>query len=883
MRLKRNQISRYLTLLLFAVFTTIANSQTYSIEKVVLPKHLYSNCIHKVFTDHYGNLLIAGEKGVFKWNGFAFTEISGFENFEDYSAFNIWEDKSGIIWMNTFGEKIINYYDGDIFQTGISKALSTTKVNSSTQDINGNYWFGDHFGNIFLINSENKIKINKEPGKEKIHRIHRIEPLKNGNVIAALTFGSFYLLNKKGVIIKKLDWKHDYNWGPANVFCLKNGKVILSNQHGIHLYSSNLILEKSILFDNTFKGYISDIQENKDGILWIGSKFGLYSLDQNNFSINAIKPVLNNQYINSISIGAENNIWVATNSNGLIKIIETYKTPLINTINQKALNALPHDTVKRYRISVALFDPIDSTIWWAGSEFLGNFNKGKNYHRRYGSMVILDPKSMVMDNKRHLWLGGEGLLIFDTKTLKLNSYSSLKSVKVQDCKIINKYIVVATRNHGVYFIDNYKIVSQLNANNFLFSDNCLKILPTSGGMYLKIENHIFKYELTGTRIDNATLINFDFGNLNIVKILETNSAYQCYTADTVISVPKERLHYPVEMSFKSNSRWYSTRNLNRIRYHLNETQIHFSSPSFNNQELLFYRYKFKKSGQSSKWTKTRYNEVILYALEPGTYEFVLQNSLDKFNWSNSRVLQFEIIPPFTKTLWFKLIIAILVLGVIFLIFRDRLLLEKNKRQIAEVKLKLLQSQMNPHFIFNSLNSIQQFIFSNDVEKSNYYLSRFSKLMRNCYDYAGKQSIRVQDEIKFLENYLEIEMLRFGKKFTYSIETADDVVLSDSIPPLVMQPIVENAIKHGFQDLVSGGIIKITFQQDDDLIKVSVYDNGVGFYKEGKPINESSIFNIKERFELLRKSYKNQKIDLVIDPSINEGTLVIITLPVLESY
>ncbi len=267
-------------LLLFTSFLAMSGfSQNFIVENIELPENSNSKIIHKVFTDNYGNLFISGEKGVYKWNGRIIEDVSKQKNFNDYSAFNIWIDDKKTIWINTFSENILNYKNSQVTNSKFHKNLNKIRVNSSIQDFNGNYWFGDRFGRVMMINDKGLLKVNKEPSLEKTHRIHRIEPLRNGNIIAALTFGSFYLFNSKCEIIKKLNWQHDYNWGPANMFHLKNQKTIFCNYKGLYLYNEQLDLEKFIAFDETFKGYISDIKEDGKGNLWIGSKYGLFFMN----------------------------------------------------------------------------------------------------------------------------------------------------------------------------------------------------------------------------------------------------------------------------------------------------------------------------------------------------------------------------------------------------------------------------------------------------------------------------------------------------------------------------------------------------------------------------------------------------------------------------
>lgn len=188
-------------------------------------------------------------------------------------------------------------------------------------------------------------------------------------------------------------------------------------------------------------------------------------------------------------------------------------------------------------------------------------------------------------------------------------------------------------------------------------------------------------------------------------------------------------------------------------------------------------------------------------------------------------------------------------------------LENQKKQ-HQLELKALRGQMNPHFVHNSLNAIQYYIQQNDVETSENYLARFSKLMRQFFDYSRKHSISIREEINLLENYLQIEKLRFEEKLEYSIVVDPMLDIEEEyIPSVILQPIVENAINHGLFHKKENGHIQISFSyNNDDSFSVSVIDNGIGVNK-AKMLNqdihkrkeEHSSAVLEERLYCLRES------------------------------
>lgn len=150
------------------------------------------------------------------------------------------------------------------------------------------------------------------------------------------------------------------------------------------------------------------------------------------------------------------------------------------------------------------------------------------------------------------------------------------------------------------------------------------------------------------------------------------------------------------------------------------------------------------------------------------------------------------------------------------------------RQLTEVQLAALRGQMNPHFIFNALTSIKKFVLTNDAENADRYLGKFSKLMRLILENNRSGSICIEKEIEMLKLYLELEKLRFGDKLSYTIQ-ADDALIqgSTSIPTMIVQPFVENALLHGIMHKEGGGEIRVSFLDQERFIEINIKDNGVG--------------------------------------------------------
>ena len=201
-----------------------------------------------------------------------------------------------------------------------------------------------------------------------------------------------------------------------------------------------------------------------------------------------------------------------------------------------------------------------------------------------------------------------------------------------------------------------------------------------------------------------------------------------------------------------------------------------------------------------------------------------------------------------------------------------------KVKVADTEMRILRLQMNPHFIFNSLNSISDYISKNDIQNADYYLSKFAKLMRGILENSEEKEIPLADELKMLELYMQLEGSRLNNKFTYEIKVSEDVDANVTmVPPLILQPFVENSIWHGFADKDGGGKIIIEVTHDNSLLNCVVEDNGVGRMGTKPSSGKSYGMKItKDRIELLNKlKNTNASVNLI---DLAEGTRVEVKLP-----
>jgi ligand-binding sensor domain-containing protein len=354
-----------------------------------------------------------------------------------------------------------------------------------------------------------------------------------------------------------------------------------------------------------------------------------------------------------------------------------------------------------------------------------------------------------------------------------------------------------------------------------------------------------------------------------------------------------------------------------LEHSQNSIELTYISPYYSNAEQIHYRYRLQ--GIDTGWRNNGNNNTIRFSsLSPGKYVFHVAASINRTDWfESSDKPSFIITPPFWQTGWFRLLVAGSVFLLIALFYRLRMnymrqqqaeKIEKLKTKQADAERELqlsnlnhdlatsrltaLRAQMNPHFIFNALNSVQQYMLQGNAVEANKYLSKFSKLQREILNHSDQDFILLEKELEMLNLYLLLEQLRFDDTFRYSI-TVDEAIDPDEIkiPPMLVQPFVENAIWHGLMPKPGERKVDIHFAlSDDQFLICSIKDNGIGREAanrlrqatgNGAKHVSKGLSLVYERLKILRQQYNHafelNVTDILNKEGVSEGTLVTLTL------
>jgi len=518
----------------------------------------------------------------------------------------------------------------------------------------------------------------------------------------------------------------------------------------------------------------------------------------------------------------------------------------------------------KYSLSTGFLDR-DGTIYLGGLNGMWRYKKGKFQHLgKKDDRFYYRITDIKRYNKDFLMAGtrGGGLLLMSGDTVyQVTEEDGLLSNSIESFIVNNSDVWVIT-NKGLSRITYYDITANLfNIHNI----NKKNGLPTSEINDLAIKDSI---------IYLASPKGLTYSNLKDLQI--NNYAPPIYIQN--ISINGKDTNIKKSFDLKPRENYLS---------------INYKGLCYRSAGNVVYRYKME--GLNNNWTQTTRTFKSFTTLPPGDYKFMVSAKNEDGIWSKSPAsVSFHIAKPITSQWWFIALIIIIIAGSAWAVFNLRVKMIQRKNElihdINSYKQQILRQQMNPHFIFNTLNSIQYFLLDEDTTSSLTYLAKFAKLMRIILDNSQHTFIPVEDEIRGLELYLELESLRFEKSFDYEINIDKDInSFNYKIPALLLQPYVENSIRHGLLHKKDKGYLKVHIKKHDNSLFCMIEDNGIGREKsemikmEKGPMKKSLGSRITEdRINILNSLYSDEidvnYHDLTDEKGKPSGTRVEIKLP-----
>ena len=492
-------------------------------------------------------------------------------------------------------------------------------------------------------------------------------------------------------------------------------------------------------------------------------------------------------------------------------------------------------------------------------------------------------------NRNLFFSQSDGLAYIDSSG-KLHEPEYGKGLDVKHFFSEDSSLFLATYNRGLIEIQNGKI-----KHTWLDGKTINQFTSADQRLWVSTEKELFTIEKQSGKVLLMT-INGGIRPSEISFISHYKQNAVLLTKKAIIMVPDSTSfvnHNPPGIIIKSVYTDKSHFKLSEkivLPYDFANLRIAYIGFSYTSGKAMQYAYRL--IGLDTNWTQVSAEQTtaLFPSLPNGEYVFEIKAINESKTESRIVRIPFTVNSPFWMKWWFYILIVLCIGGFVALFFqlRIRRLQRKNsleKKMIAS-QLTALKAQMNPHFMYNALNSIQDLILANDHVNSNKYLVRFSTLMRKVLDVSGKENITLQEEIDILSLYLELEKLRFGDEFIYTIrcENIHDTESVD-VPPMILQPFVENAMKHGLFHKKGEKKLDIEFVMKEHLV-CNITDNGVG-RKRAEEIRQRKHHSfaskaIEQRISLLNeytsREYRSEIVDL-FENGEAAGTKVIVHFPV----
>ena len=789
---------------------------------------LINNHIRSILEDKSGNLWFGTlDGGVTKYDGKNFADFTEKEGLSHNSVFSILEDRRGKLWFGTFGGGI-NKYDGESF-THFTKGhgLSNNLVRCILEDKSGNLWFGTNAG------------VNK----------YELSDIEHGNK----RFVS--LTNKEGLSGNYI----------RSILEDKNGNLWFGTfGDGLNKYDGKSFTHFSRK-DGLIDDWIWKVLEDKSGNIWCSGGWGVSKYDGKSFTNFTKKQGLSSNYVIEMLEDKNGNLWFGTDGGGVSK----YDGKTFTHFTTK--EGLSNDNVR------SILEDESGNLWFGTGG--GGVNKydGKTFTHFTVKEGLSDDfvESLMQDKSGNLWVGtSSGLNKMD------------KEYPASVSKASNRYFKNYTYEDGFTGIG-------VNFGKTIYEGK-------DGSIWIGADDRltIFRPDRVtkDTTPPNLQLTGLSLYNEKIPwQTLLSSQEHRGGKSDSEFVLQNGVLVH--DLYFDSLSTWYSVPQHLSLNHHNNYITFQFLGITLQSPNEVMYQYKLEGLDQDWNAPTTR-SEATYGNLPEGNYTFKIKAINGDGYWSKELSYPFTIRPPWWRTWWAYSIFALIFAGVIYSIFQYRLNkirvqheIELERHKAVELEMQALRAQMNPHFIFNSLNSINLFILENNKQRATEYLAKFSRLVRLILNNSQEAFIPLEKELEALNLYLELESLRFEERFKYKITVEDNVDISHvKVPPLIIQPLAENAIWHGLMQKKDEGHLHIDLYQKDETMYCKIRDDGIGRKKamEGKSkfaSGKSLGMRITANRIAILKNEGEGNDDMVVTDIVHPdgssgGTEVLLKIPVL---
>ncbi len=934
--------------LFFILLWSFAFTQEYT--NYTTKDGLPSNHVYKILQDNEGFVWFLTDKGMVKYNGNTmqtFTTKNGLPINDVWDAFvtsdsKIWfmakSSKLGYIKKDSIHvfsaedeERIMSpiftsQVGDEIFPTGTENGYRLEN-NKWKKDIRGRYETKVHHKKIdYIRHSTNDSSINIYNKNFNIVKSFYVPIVNNSHTRRQLTDSLYFWVSDKRYAVLNLNTLSFKTYSFKNQIGIEKVKYarinIVNNEFQITgtgfvgFFDTEFNVKKPFFFPKRLGAHYA-LVDRKDNIWLATFSNGIYKLpnvkQHIKYSLENEKVGALNMLDDEIIAGVYNKGFYKYDTltkkfNPFVKVeefvfnatkIDSLNTSYFLTRNKIILIKNKNKKVVSYKADYGLMGYVASEFVYFKEDLIGRFSFG--IHKIYPEALSIK-KIYMHQGITDLLVLDDRLLIGSSRGVKEFRNDSILKIKFNGqlfhkpvlslTKISDSNFLINTDGFGTYFTDFNKI-SLLEGTEFLTVQKAF-VEQESKTVWLATTSGVlkYKYDKGAYTFDKIYDINNGLPSNNINDVIVIKDDLIVSTNQGIAIVPKAQQFLNqfediyIEKGTYGGKVIEKTKNSFTYKGESNATFTISSIDFSENKEKLSYQYQLMPI--QKEWVTTNSITLHFSNLKPELYTLKVKKE------QVFKEITFTITPLWYQMLWFR--IAFIALGfIVFVLIVQwrRTKFQKKTRKKVEAQQKMveqelyaLRSQMNPHFVFNSLNSIQYYITKNEIDLSEKYLVKFARLIRMIFDFSSKKTITLNEEIKLLKGYLEIEKMRFGKDFKYQFLVDPKINLRTHIPSMLIQPIVENAVNHGIFHSNQKGLIVVTFDYiDSDSYKIIIQDDGVGI-KKSKEIHAKSLKKhqskstvmIADRIRLINESklWEITQETKYLSESEERGTVVTLT-------
>ncbi|WP_443939522.1 ligand-binding sensor domain-containing protein [Pedobacter sp. MW01-1-1] len=844
-------------------------------------------------------------------------------------------DKKGRIWLGT-NANLIACWDGNSVKRYVSQYRDNSFINSFIhEDEQGNiYAYADLSVQKFDGNQFKLIKSPVSPlsymtaKNTDVNSMYYVDSvgfkeLKNNEIIHNISIPQNLIKNTTGYFYYNSQTQEVWLANANGAFALdKSGKTV------------------QYLQDISVNQIIKDADQN----IWFATNQGIYMLPNENSRLYLIdaESGLSSNVVKSITKDSQNRLWLGTDDAVIdilsLKNYELQEIGLDDFKKYKTVKQIAYDAKNQsvyfssdYGMGVFtnIYKPNPDIKYLKESNnsmfVIKHFSLSENSSHlalalssgvvflsdrinrfEFNSLKYKEKEDFFKDRSYHVFYDASGNLWFSNinglsqfsngRLIKHYEKKPLLTKRINDIQQLSDgTLILATDGYGLIFYKDAKITRQITIKDGLSNNSCTKLFVKNEEIWVLTNKGVNKVT---NYLESPRVTNFDYG-----KDLLSDDINSLYIDDSTAYFGTNRglilfKYKNIDHSRELPKVYITSIIRDKERLPINQDNFTFepdnntilftfSAVDFTTSEIS-YRYRLN---ENTPWIETRTRRLDFSSLQPGNYTFEVSARSQNSGWGPAAKINFTIKKHFWQSLWF---LSILILLVAYFFYRVAVNITRKQKDKEQEQLRIknkvlvleqqaLQAMMNPHFVFNVMNSIQHFINTQNTASANKILTGFARLIRKNLEICTKSYISLEEELEYLNLYLKLEKNRFGDKLTYSFNIDDQIDTENTfIPSMLLQPYVENAIWHGIMPKESGGQIKINVKLVKELyLHIEIIDDGIGIdqsLKDKKETHTSKGMQLtKERLNLLGQ-IEAKPIHLNVRQNAISGTTVSISIP-----